>query len=421
MKKTLKTVNLFFIIPLFFIALLNLDFYLIFSSLLLLTLSKIKRADLMWLVFIFNLNYSLGFIVISFYPESRLFFDLYPNTENLSLVFFLLTVIIFVSSILVITFPIRGRLDLNFTKPKISIIKYSIIVVFIFTFFGFNKIGYTVGNPLVAYILRIFLMFNLLFPLIFLTDNKKLLYFYLLISIITSYFAGSRAIAIVIVFGLVQIGLIYNFGIKKKYLMLLSSFILFSIIAFPFISALRIGQDFSFTADYVQQLMDIILTIRSRFGGIDVSFALYELNYTFPYYQLLFEFIEAINRYLPGDIFPKIKEYYPSEFLVGKVFGGDDFSVVGLDVIKNTESMRLGRFFALGPISIILSFLVFIVGLNIQSKDMTTNYLLRFVLINNWITQGGIYESFLVIFDMLILLIFLYYIYERKHIKLSNI
>ena len=46
MKKALKTVNLFFIIPLFFIALLNLDFYLIFSSLLLLTISKIKRADL---------------------------------------------------------------------------------------------------------------------------------------------------------------------------------------------------------------------------------------------------------------------------------------------------------------------------------------------------------------------------------------
>ena len=116
-----------------------------------------------------------------------------------------------------------------------------------------------------------------------------------------------------------------------------------------------------------------------------------------------------------------IKEYYPSEFLVGKVFGGDDFSLVGLDTIKNTESMRLGRFFALGPISIIVSFLVFIVGLNIQSKDMTTNYILRFVLINNWITQGGIYESFLVIFDLLILSIFLYYIYERKHIKLSNI
>ena len=264
-------------------------------------------------------------------------------------------------------------------------------------------------------------MFNLLFPLIFLTDNKKLLYFYLLISIITSYFAGSRAIAIVIIFGLVKIGLIYNFEIKKKYLMLLSSFILFSIIVFPFISALRIGQDFSFTTDYIQQLIDIILTVRSRFGGIDVSFALYELNYTFPYYQLFFEFIEALNRYVPGDIFPVIKEYYPSEFLVGKVFGGDDFSLVGLDTIKNTESMRLGRFFALGPISIIVSFLVFIVGLNIQSKDMTTNYILRFVLINNWITQGGIYESFLVIFDLLILSIFLYYIYERKHIKLSNI
>ena len=414
----IKNTNLLLTVLLGITGLFFIDIYLIISAIILFIFSNIKRIDIIYIILLYHLNYTVGVIFLNFSPDKRLFYDIFSNSEKLNYTFFLTTIILLITTIIMIFTPIRGYISEQFIKNKSTLLYVSIPLILLFSALGFNRVGFAVNNSIAGYIIRVALIINMLFPLLFLIKEKKVSYFLLFIAIISSYLSGSRGVAFLLLTSLIQISLIYNWKVNYKYAIFLFLFVLISVFVFPIISSLRLGNTFSYGDNYSDQYLESIYNVRSRFGGIDVAYALKSTQYAFPWNQFIFEFSTAFNRYFPGDPFPVSSSYYPSEYFIGKYIAGVDFLQYSIDEIRYTESMRLGRFFVIDPFSIFVYFVIFYITLNIQTFDKITNYLLRFILITSWIGMGGFYETYFILFDIIIIASIMYFFFERN--KKSN-
>ncbi len=396
----LKTLNILISGFIFLIGVFNIDFALILAGGMLICLSMLRRIDIIYALLFYSLNYSVGMIFLKFSPENRLFNSVIKNGDHLDAAFLLTTFIIAATCFCLYIVPVFGKIETPSRKHALNLAKISILCLSALSLLGQFRVGHGIENSYVGYFFRIILILNILFPLIFLDKSLLVKVLFMSIIAVSSFMAGSRSFIFQIIVALISIGLVMNWKIKLRHMGLVLLLLTMSIYFYPIISANRQGQEYVYQDNSLATVIETIQTVRLRFAGIDIAYAFYSSNYQFPWYQIFGEFAIAVNRYFPDDFLPLPPNFYPSEFATAKLFGGYNILRAGSDELKNTESMRLGRFFTIDFLSTFFYFLIFIVSLNIQNKNKVINFLFRFYLISNWITTGGFFETFYITMDV---------------------
>lgn len=414
----LRTNQLFSIFILFVIS-ETFNFYSILSFGLLFTFSFIKRIDIIYTLFIFHINYTFSYILLTYNPDAYMFTSMVSMGGNLDIVFSYLCVILLFIIFILYIIPVRGLDYQSDIKSIFELIKISIFINSIASIFGIYGVGKAVTNYIFGYFIRITIVFQVISPFMFNSQFKKYRHLLIFLMIIGGLAAGSRAFIFSILMSLLSFALVKRYNLNIKTVVLSTFAIIISILSYPIISAKRLGQEYSIDQTMNQSTIESILTVRQRFGGVDIANGLYNSNFMFPWYQLFGELSITINKYLPGDPIPVPTKFFPSEYISAKLLSGYDFFTNQADDLRYTESMRLGRFFIIDPISIIMIFIVFSFSLFIQNKNKELNYYIRFYIIYNMLLAGAYSETFYILFDMVLLNMIIIFFYTFE-IKLSS-
>lgn len=405
--RLISAVNKCFALLIFIVSINSLSLLLFSAFLVYFILAFSERIDILFTILFFHINYTFSFLILHISPENYMFSSVAAMGNNLFLVYFYLTIILLFIILCLYLVPVRGVFNYPQLSKIFKVLKITIVLNSIPSIFGLYGVGRMVASAFIGYFIRIFLILQILLPLLFTPSFSKWRYFYLSLIAIAGFISGSRAFIFIILLNLFYYGLIHNVKINFKAFILGILLIGVSVYFYPIISANRLGQEFTYSGPIGTSTLETILSVRQRFGGVDIANGLYNSGFKFPWYQLYGEMGITLNKYFPGDFLPLPPNFYPSEYISAKLLSDYDFLHYIKDEFRYTESMRLGRFFLIGPLSIIFLFLTFLFSLYIQNNSKEVNYIIRFNIIYNMLLAGSYSETFYITLDMVFLNIIL--------------
>jgi hypothetical protein len=420
-RKLFDFINYLIIIYCFIVALLLFDPVAAAGCVLLVIANLNKRcSSLYFLLFYFNLHFTMRYILVRYYQFDCLFDDMNPETFGyyflLSSLMYLLIAIAINSSVL------HNRVENAVTNKALGVISaISIILFSITSFSGVYSIGREIQDPISRLVVRASLFLQYWLPAIFFLNSW---WIYLIIYAAAMLIFGSKGFVYIILILAIYFGIINNLKVNYVYVTLFFVTTVVSILLFDVILAYRTSRVFDFgllqkSSIFNESSYDIIRfflnKIGSRWGGLDVLVAYGQTDYKFSLLNIYYEIIIGINNLLPVIKLPLPDNYIRSELMTASLFRGYDFLSVATGDIRHTDSMfGLPRFIAVDyGFGLILFMMCLVFPFIIRFKNYFMDSLVKIYFFSSVIIGGSYAETFRLFFELCLI----YFILRMRFVK----
>lgn len=380
-----------------------------------------KCSSLYFLLFLFNLHFTMRYILVKYYQFDYLFDDM--SSERFGY-YFLLSSIMYVLIAVVINSSVRlKRTESAVTNKALGVISaISIILFSITSFSGVYSIGREIQDPISRLIVRTSLFLQYWLPAIFFLKNW---WIYLILYAAALLIFGSKAFIYMLLILTVYYGIINNSKINYVYLAAFFSAILLSMISFDVILSYRTSKVFDLEllqaskmleGSYIDIVRFTLNKIGTRWGGLDTLVVYGQTDFKFSLLNIYYEIIIGVNNLLPVIKLPMPSNYVSSELMTANLFRGYDFFSIAAGELRHTDSMfGLSRFIAVDyGLGWILFMMCLVFPFLIRFKNYFVDSLVKIYFFSSVIIGGSYAETFKLFFELCLI----YFLFRLRFVRL---